>query len=97
MDWLNLPYAAASQPTGTGAWQSRTVLVYQDEAVDSGTDEGLGRAIGAVVGAEHVTVTTGYRLAPDSTDIRVSSTSTNIGGEPVTLWIADAMDHDGAG
>lgn len=97
LDWLNLPYAAASQPTGTGAWQSRTVLVDQVEAVDSGSDEGLVRAIGAVVGAEHVTVTTEYRLAPDSTDIRVSSTFTNTGDAPVTLWIGDAMDHDGAG
>lgn len=50
-----------------------------------------------MVGAEHVIVTTEYRLALDSTDIRVESSFTNTGDATVTLWIGDAMDHDGAG
>ncbi len=96
VDWINLPYAQPTQPTGTEAWQSLTV---RSSEVQTGGTGGTAEVstVGVVVGVEQVSVRTTYRLAADAQDVEVTSTFRNAGTDAVTLWVGDALDHDGAG
>ncbi|RCK69041.1 hypothetical protein DT076_11805 [Desertihabitans brevis] len=97
LDWINLPYASPTQPTGTEAWQSRTVRSSEVRVVTARGEVAEVEAVGTVVGQEQVRVSTRYRLAAGSRDVEVRSTFANQGSSAVTLWVGDAMDHDGAG
>lgn len=97
IDWINMPYAHASEPTGTGAWQSLSVRSDAVTVAPAPAGSARVRATGVVRAHSQVTVTTDYTLAEGSRDIDVLSTFRNTGASPITLWIGDAMDHDGAG
>ncbi|WP_197429899.1 alkaline phosphatase D family protein [Auraticoccus cholistanensis] len=97
IDWINLPYAQRTQPTGTEAWQSLSVRSSEVGVVTAGGDVAEVETVGVVVGVEQVSVRTRYRLAAGSQDVEVTSTFRNAGTDPVTLWVGDAIDHDGAG
>lgn len=96
LDWINLPYAQVAQPTGTEAWQSRTVLTSEVETGGTG-DQAEVSTVGVVVGVEQVSVRTTYRLGTGAQDVEVTSTFRNARTDAVTLWVGDAIDHDGAG
>jgi hypothetical protein len=93
LDWMNLPYASLAQPRGTEAWQQRTVRSTAVEVVSPG----VVRVTGAGTEVPALEVVTTYRLAPGDDFADAESAFTNRGAEPVTVWVGDAIDHDGSG
>jgi phosphodiesterase/alkaline phosphatase D-like protein len=92
LDWMNLPYASVGRPTGQMAWQQRTV---RSTAVGV-AGPGVVRATGAATEAPLAVVTT-YTLQAGEGSVVAVSAFTNGGAEPVTVWVGDVIDHDGAG
>jgi phosphodiesterase/alkaline phosphatase D-like protein len=88
LDWLNLPYVSPTQPTGTEAWQQGLVL--------ASTVDVTGTAVRATGTGAGLDVVTTYTVAGDPW-ITADSVFTNRGGAPLTVWVGDAMDHDGPG
>ncbi len=89
LDWLHLPYVAAVQPAGTEAWQqglfpSSTVDVSGTTVVVTGTGGGLS-------------VATTYSVAAGQPWVTATSVFTNPGAAPLSVWLGDAIDHDGPG
>ncbi|MFJ4467605.1 alkaline phosphatase D family protein [Streptomyces sp. NPDC089424] len=97
IDWLNLPYASASQPRGTSAWQQRTVRSTSVEVVSSTGAEARIRATGASTAVTDVSVVTDFSIREGERWITAESVFTNRGTVERTLWIGDVIDHDGAG
>jgi phosphodiesterase/alkaline phosphatase D-like protein len=93
LDWMNLPYASLAQPRGGSAWQQRTVR--STEVAVAGA--GLVRATGACTEVPALAVVTEYELTADATWIAVRSGFANGGAAPVSVWVGDVIDHDGAG
>ncbi|NYE72945.1 alkaline phosphatase D family protein [Microlunatus parietis] len=93
LDWINLGLVATSRPTGTEAWQRG--LVRCDQVAADGT-EAVITTSGVAAEAAGITVATRYAAATDPW-ISVETTLTNTGAAPVTLWVGDAVDHDGPG
>jgi phosphodiesterase/alkaline phosphatase D-like protein len=93
LDWMNLPYASLAQPRGGNAWQQRTVRSTDVAAVAPG----LVRATGAATEAAQLEVVTEYELTSGAAWIVVRSAFTNHGATPLTMWVGDVIDHDGAG
>lgn len=96
-DWINLPYVSASQPTGTSAWDNRSVAATDVQIVQATGDQAVVRVSGPVQGFPELTATTTYTLKPDDDFATVSTSLTNSGSAPVSVWTGDAMDHDAAG
>lgn len=93
LDWLNLPYASLAQPRGTEAWQQRTVRSTAVEVVAPG----VVRATGAATEVPGLAVVTTYTLREGEDSVLAESAFTNGSAAPVTVWVGDAMDHDGSG
>lgn len=93
LDWMNLPYASLAQPRGGNAWQQRTVR----STTVTVLEPGVVRAVGASTQVAELAVVTTYRLAEGDTSITVDSAFTNGAGTPLTVWVGDVIDRDGAG
>ncbi|MGP4020710.1 alkaline phosphatase D family protein [Saccharopolyspora sp. 5N708] len=93
IDWLNLPYASATQPRGSNAWQQRTVRTTTVEITSPTTV----RASGASVAIPDIEVVTTYSITTGDWWVTAESVFTNRGATAHTLWIGDVLDHDGAG
>ncbi|MDQ3676988.1 MAG: alkaline phosphatase D family protein [Actinomycetota bacterium] len=93
LDWMNLPYASLAQPRGGNAWQQRTV---RNTAVTV-PEPGVVRAVGACTQAPQLEVVTTYRLEAGARWIAAHSAFANGGAAPLTVWVGDVIDHDGAG
>ncbi len=89
LDWLNLPYVATAEPTGTEAWQQGLVRASSVEVAGPGRIRTTGTGGG-------LAVTTEYSVEPGRSWIAAESVFTNP-GEAATVWIGDAIDHDGPG
>ncbi|WP_164842757.1 PQQ-binding-like beta-propeller repeat protein [Actinoplanes solisilvae] len=96
-DWINLPYVSATQPTGTSAWDNRTVAATDVRIVQATGDQAVVRVSGPVQGFPSLTATTTYALKPGDDFATVSTSLNNSGPAPVSVWTGDAMDHDAAG
>ncbi|MBA8823839.1 phosphodiesterase/alkaline phosphatase D-like protein [Saccharopolyspora lacisalsi] len=97
LDWINVGYASATEPAGTEAWQQTTVR-YDDVRVERpGPGSAAVRASGSATDFPALRVSTTYRIEPEQPWIVAESTFTNTGSAPITSWIGDSMDHDGAG
>jgi hypothetical protein len=90
---MNLPYASLAQPRGGNAWQQRTVRS-TDVAV---VEQGLVRATGASTQLSQLAVVTDYELKAGEAWIAARSAFTNRGTTPLSVWVGDVIDHDGAG
>lgn len=97
IDWINLPYVSATEPTGTEAWQVPTVQPASVEVVESSTERAVVRAKGPVSGMPGLTATTTYTLLPDEDRVTASTELRNAGSGSVHVWAGDAIDWDGAG
>lgn len=99
IDWLNLPYVTGSEPTGTEAWQVRTVRNEAVEIVHDGADG--TRAVVRVTGSstEHpdLAIITTYTIRPDQDWVTAETVFENRGSSARSVWLGDAIDHDGAG
>ena len=96
-DWINLPYVSATQPTGSGAWDIRSVAATDVQIVQATGDKAVVRVSGPVNGFTGLTATTTYTLKPGDTFTTVSTELSNSGSAPLSVWTGDAMDHDAAG
>jgi len=97
LDWMNLPYASATQPRGGNAWQQRTVRNAQVAVASVDAERAVVRATGASTAFPEIGVVTTYSLERDGDSIRAESVFTNGGSAPRTLWLGDVIDHDGTG
>lgn len=89
LDWMNLPYVATAEPAGTEAWQQGLV--------GASTVEVLGATVRTTGTAHGVTVSTTFSVQPGQSWISAESVFTNPGAAAVTVWVGDAIDHDGPG
>ncbi|WP_435220638.1 alkaline phosphatase D family protein [Streptomyces sp. Tue6028] len=97
LDWMNLPYASASQPRGSNAWQQLTVRSTGLEVLASSGPVASARATGVSTQVPGIEVTTTFSIRQDEPWITAESTFTNTGTTPRTFWLGDVLDHDGAG
>jgi phosphodiesterase/alkaline phosphatase D-like protein len=97
IDWFNLPYASATQPRGTEAWQQRTVRNSDVRVVEVTQERAVVRATGASTAYPEVTATTTYTVRPDQEWVLAETLFENTGTTARTVWVGDAMDHDGSG
>ncbi|WP_068397585.1 outer membrane protein assembly factor BamB family protein [Kribbia dieselivorans] len=97
IDWVNLPYVTATQPTGTEAWQQLQVKSTKVEVAEKSADRAVVRVTGASTENPDITVTTEYLVEPDRPWVSVSSVFRNSGSSAAKVWVGDAMDHDGSG
>lgn len=97
IDWCNLPYVAAGAPTGTEAWQRGLVRATAVEVVESGPSRAVVRTGGAATDLPAIIVETTFTVAPEQPWALAESVFTNAGATAATVWIGDAIDHDGAG
>jgi phosphodiesterase/alkaline phosphatase D-like protein len=97
LDWINLPYASAAQPRGGSAWQQLTVRSTAVAVVAAGGASAVVRAVGASTAVPDIDVVTTYTIRPNEAWVTAESEFTNRGSVSRTLWIGDALDHDGAG
>ncbi|SDJ73591.1 Outer membrane protein assembly factor BamB, contains PQQ-like beta-propeller repeat [Nonomuraea maritima] len=96
-DWINLPYVSAAQPTGTSAWDIRSVAATDVKIVQATGDQAVVQVSGPVKGFTGLTATTTYTLKPGDDFATVSTELSNSGSAPLNVWTGDAMDHDAAG
>lgn len=94
LDWINLGLVATSRPTGTEAWQRGLVRCDQ---VSADAAAAVITSSGVATEATGVTVATRYSATADQPWISVETTLTHTGTTPVTVWVGDAVDHDGPG
>jgi phosphodiesterase/alkaline phosphatase D-like protein len=97
LDWMNLPYASASQPRGTNAWQQLTVRSTGLEVVSASGPVACARATGASTQVTGIAVVTTFTVRQDEPWVTAESTFTNTGTTARTFWVGDVLDHDGAG
>jgi phosphodiesterase/alkaline phosphatase D-like protein len=97
LDWMNLPYVAASRPTGGGAWGAGPVRSTQVEVVTSEPGLAVVKATGAAITSElgDITVETTYTVRPGESWITAESVFVNTSSEELTVWVGDVIDHDG--
>lgn len=97
IDWINLPYASSSQPSGTESWQQLTVRHDDVRVVEVTSGRAVVRATGSSTDFPEVSVDTTYTVEPGQEWITAETTYANDGASARTLWIGDALDHDGSG
>jgi phosphodiesterase/alkaline phosphatase D-like protein len=97
LDWINLPYASVAQPRGGNAWQQRTVRSTAVEVLSADGPAATVRATGVSTAMPDIQVTTTYMIRPNEPWVTAESTFANSGSVPRSLWLGDALDHDGAG
>ncbi|GII33910.1 outer membrane protein assembly factor BamB family protein [Planotetraspora mira] len=96
-DWINLPYVSATQPTGSSAWDIRSVAATDVQIVQATGDKAVVRVSGPVKGFTGLTAATTYTLKRGDDFATVSTELSNSGSAPLSVWTGDAMDHDAAG
>jgi|GEM_PF-94702 len=96
LDWINLPWVSDTLPAGATAWQIRTVRSDEVAVVEAGPDRAVVEARGVCTTVPGLAVVTRYTLAPGSGWLQVDTTFSTT-GDSVTVWVGDAIDHDGAG
>ncbi|MGI5215758.1 hypothetical protein [Plantactinospora sp. CA-290183] len=96
-DWINLPYASATQPRGGNAWQQLTVRSTGVEVLSAGGGSASVRATGVSTAVPEIEVVTTYTIRPGEPWVTAESLFTNRGTVPRSFWTGDALDHDGAG
>jgi phosphodiesterase/alkaline phosphatase D-like protein len=94
LDWINLGLVANSRPQGTEAWQ-RGLVRSGDVIIDS--DAAKITTAGTATEVPGITVSTTYAADAEHPWISTDTTITNTGSAAVTVWIGDAVDHDGPG
>ncbi|SCG76960.1 alkaline phosphatase D family protein [Micromonospora inositola] len=97
LDWINLPYASATQPRGGNAWQQRTVRSTAVEVLSATAPVASVRAMGTSTALPDLQVVTTYTIRPNEPWVAAESVFTNLGTVPRSFWTGDALDHDGAG
>ncbi|MFJ6121498.1 alkaline phosphatase D family protein [Streptomyces sp. NPDC092129] len=97
LDWMNLPYASASQPRGSNAWQQLTVRSTALEVLSAGGPTAAARATGASTQVPDIEVITTFTLGDNDPWVSAESVFTNRGTTARTFWLGDVLDHDGAG
>jgi phosphodiesterase/alkaline phosphatase D-like protein len=97
LDWLNLPYASATQPRGSNAWQQLTVRSTSVEVVSAGGPAAVARATGTSSAVPDIAVVTTYTVRAGEPWITAESAFTNRGAVARTFWVGDVIDHDGTG
>lgn len=99
IDWLNLPYVTSTEPTGTEAWQIRTVRAETVEITHDGGDgaQAVVRATGRSTEHPDLAVVTTFTIRPDEDWVTAETVFENRGAAPLSLWLGDVIDHDGAG
>ena len=97
LDWINLPYATSTEPTGGNAWAQTQVRTTSVEIVENTGDRAVVRATGT--SAEHpgLSIITTYSANADDQWITAKSEFRNTTGAAMRLWVGDAIDHDGPG
>ncbi|WP_161605942.1 alkaline phosphatase D family protein [Microlunatus speluncae] len=94
LDWINLGLVASSKPEGTEAWQRGLVRCDTVTVADAA---GVINTSGVAAELTGVSVATSYSITAGQAWITVASRYTNQGSAPVTVWVGDAIDHDGPG
>jgi outer membrane protein assembly factor BamB len=97
IDWFNLPYVTATEPTGTEAWQVRTVRNETVEIVQASGDQAVVRVTGTSSEQPDLAIITSYTIRPDEEWITAETVFENRGSSTLSVWLGDAIDHDGAG
>ena len=97
LDWINLPYASASQPRGTEAWQQATVRHDDVRVVEHGSDRAVVRASGVSTQIAGLSVVTTYAIERDQQWVTAETVYANSNAGAVEVWAGDALDHDGSG
>jgi hypothetical protein len=97
IDWFNLPYASAARPQGTEAWQQRTVRSDDVRVVEVTAERAVVRATGSSTVYPDVGVVTTYTVEPEREWVTAETVFENAGAQARTLWVGDAIDHDGGG
>ena len=97
IDWINLPYASATQPRGTEAWQQRTVRNDDARVVEVTAERAVVRATGLSTAFPEIKATTTYTVEPNRPWVLAETLFENTGSAARAVWIGDAMDHDGTG
>lgn len=97
IDWINLPAVSRTEPTGTEAWQVRTVRTDDVEVVTASGEQAVVRTSGVWTEDESLEVDTTYTVREDEEWVTAETVLTNTGAAAQTVWVGDAIDHDGAG
>ncbi|MEU8299598.1 alkaline phosphatase D family protein [Micromonospora sp. NPDC048909] len=97
LDWMNLPYASATKPVEPMAWAQLTVRSTAVEVVCATGPAAVVRAVGVSTAVPDLEVVTTYTLQPGEPWVTADSAFTNHGTASRTVWVGDALDHDGAG
>lgn len=97
IDWMNLPYVSAMEPTGTGAWQQLTAKHDNVEIAGVTADQAVVKATGQSTENPEIEVETTYTIGADQALVKTETVFTNTGSDDQTLWVGDVMDYDGAG
>lgn len=97
MDWINLPYASKTKPTGTEAWQQLTVESEKVEATEVSSDRAVVKATGKSLEIPNIQVETTFTIEKDQEWITANTVFSNTGSDTQTFWIGDAIDYDGSG
>lgn len=97
IDWLNLPYVTATEPLGTEAWQQLQVRSTHVEVLEQSPSRAVVRVTGTSAEHPRVQVVTDYVVQPDQEWVTATTVYRNTGGEALSVWVGDALDHDGAG
>jgi hypothetical protein len=97
IDWFNLPFASKTKPTGPEAWQQLTVESEKVEVLEVSPDRAVVKAAGTSLDIPNIDVDTTFTIEANQEWVTANSVFTNTGTETQTLWIGDAIDHDGSG
>ena len=97
MDWINLPYASKTKPSGTEAWQQLTVESEKVEVAEVSSDRAVVKATGKSLEIPNVNVETSFTIEKNQEWITANTVFTNTGSDTQTFWIGDAIDYDGSG
>jgi phosphodiesterase/alkaline phosphatase D-like protein len=97
LDWIILPYAATSQPSGGAAWAQRNVRSDDVSVTEVTAQRAVVAATGRSTLIPEVEVVTTYTVEPGQPWVAARSVFTNTGADGVDLWVGDVLDVDGSG
>ena len=97
VDWINLPYASKTMPTGTEAWQQLTVKSEKVEVIEVTSERAVVQATGSSTDIPNLDVNTNFTIEKNQEWITAETIFTNHGSDTQTFWIGDAIDYDGSG
>jgi hypothetical protein len=97
IDWINLPYVVTDRPEGTEAWQQTTVISTDVDIVQDSGEQAIIQVSGESAAHPGLDVVTTYTVRPDEQWVTAETRFENTGDTDLSVWIGDAIDHDGAG